>query len=181
MKGDLYVDFAIATFLFLLAFSLVFYYLNSEMNSEIENEKMENARLKIRNLIDALQKETVEKRIIIVEGISQNEFINLSGYDIDVILDENNNRICFDQELKGFVANISGKREFYLYSLNRDIERYTCEITNFNNTLEEKISSPIYESYILETPNYQGEICEEITLLVFSKYGPEEKSFRICT
>jgi len=180
MKGDIYIDFAVATFLFFLVFSAVFYYLNSEINSEITNKKIENAKLKIQNIINSMQKETVEKRIVIVEGISQNEFINLSGYDIDLILDENNNRICFDQNLNGFIANISGRREFYLYSLNRNIDRHTCNISSFNNSLNEKISTPIYEIYFLEVPSHPGEICEERTFLIFSEYGPKEKNSKIC-
>jgi hypothetical protein len=181
MKGDIYMDFAIATFLFILAFSLVFYYYNYELNSKIENEKIENANLKIQNIIGSLPMEEIEKRIIVVEGNSNNEFVNLSGYDIDLILDENNNRICFDQDLKGFIVNISGRKEFYLYSLDKNINKYTCNIVNFNNTLAEEISSPIYESYLLEIPNYSGKICEQRIILVFSEYGPEEKNLRICT
>jgi len=180
MKGDLYIDFAIAMVLFVIAFSGIFYYYNSELNSRIQNEKKENAYLKIQNIFNSLKKEIVEKRIILVGGNSINEFINLSGYDIDLILDTSGKKICFDQNLEGFITNISGESRFYLYSTKKDINKYICTITNFNNTLDKKISTPIYEEFFIDPGNYTGEFCEQRTLLIFSENGPIEKKIKIC-
>jgi hypothetical protein len=161
MKGDFYVDFAIATVLFIMAFSCFFYYYNSELDLRIQEEYKENANLEITHITDSLPKENVEKRIIIVEGYSNNEFVNLSGYDIDLILNEDSERVCFDTNLQGFLANISGKDMFYLYSLARDLNEYNCNVAGMiNNTAIEKISSPVYENYVINIGNYSGDYCE---------------------
>lgn len=180
MKGDLYLDFAVAAALFVLAFSSIFYYYNSEFDLKIQQEKKENSALKIQNIVDSLNREEVEKRIITLSGNSSNEFVNLSGYDIDLILDENGNRKCFDNNLKGFITDVTTEKKFYLYSTEKSIPKYTCNIPNFNNSLTEQISTPIYEQFIAEIGTYQGNYCEQKTLLTFTGYGPEERTAKIC-
>jgi len=64
MKGDLYIDFAVAIFLFVFAFVSIFYYFTSQTDLKIQTEKMQTAKLKIQNLFDSLPRELVEKRII---------------------------------------------------------------------------------------------------------------------
>jgi len=181
MKGDLYIDFAVAIFLFVFAFVLIFYYFTSQTDLKIQTEKMQTAKLKIQNLFDSLPKELVEKRIILVPGSGTNEFINLSNYDIDLILDENNNVICFDKNLKGFVANVSNSK-FYLYSTKADITKKTCEIQNFSDRMEEKISSPIYEEFFINLPktNKTGNYCDIKPILIFSGNGLKKEKIKIC-
>ena len=181
MKGDFYIDFAIATILFILVFSFLFYYYNSEFNLKIQQEKEKSAYLEIQNIFNSLPKKVVEKRIIILSGNSTNEFVNLSGYDIDLILDEANNRICFDPNLNGFITNVSTLKKFYLYSTEQDIDKHTCNILNFNNSLTEKISTPIYEQFIAETGTYRGNYCEQKTILTFSDLGPKQRNLKICS
>jgi len=86
MKGDLYIDFAVAIFLFVFAFVSIFYYIDSEVNLKIQNEKSQIDELKIQKIFNSFPKELVEKRIILVPGSGTNEFINLSNYDIDCLL-----------------------------------------------------------------------------------------------
>jgi len=181
MKGDLYIDFAVAIFLFVFAFVSIFYYIDSEVNLKIQNEKSQIDELKIQKIFNSFPRELVEKRIILVPGSGTNEFINLSNYDIDLILDENNNVICFDKNLKGFVANVSNSK-FYLYSTNADITKKTCEIQNFSDRMEEKISSPIYEEFFINLPktNKTGNYCDIKPILIFSGNGLKKEKIKIC-
>ncbi len=181
MKGDFYIDFAVAAVLFVLAFSSIFFYYNSEFDLKIQDETKETASLKIQNIIDSLERETVEKRIIIINGSSNNEFVNLSGYDIDLILYENENRKCFDPHLEGFITNVTTEKKFYLYSTEKFINKHTCQITNFTNSLSEQISTPIYEEYVERAGTYEGSYCEQKTFLKFTEYGPEELKTKICS
>ena len=181
MKGDLYIDFAVAIFLFVFAFVSIFYYIDSEVNLKIQNEKSQIDELKIQKIFNSFPRELVEKRIILVPGSGTNEFINLSNYDIDLILDENNNVICFDKNLKGFVANVSNSK-FYLYSTKADITKKTCEIQNFSNKIKEKISSPIYEEFFINLPktNKTGNYCDIKPILIFSGNGLKKEKIKIC-
>jgi len=181
MKGDLYIDFAVAIFLFIFAFVSIFYYIESEVNLKIQNEKSQINELKIQKIFNSLPKEHVQKRIILVTGSGTNEFINLSNYDIDLILDEDNNVICFDKNLKGFVANVSNSK-FYLYSTKANITKKTCEIQNFSNRIKEKISSPIYEEFFINLPkiNKTGNYCDIKPILIFSGNGLKKEKIKIC-
>ncbi len=180
MKGDIYIDFAIATSLFVFAFASVFYYFDSEISYKTQNEMLQESELKTEYLFNSIQKEKVLKRIILVSGISTNEFVNLSDYDIDLILDEDNEVICFDSDLDGFIANVSNSR-FYLYSTKTRISRETCEITTFNDALSEEISTPIYEEFFIELPDTAaGDFCNMKTILVLLGNGLEEEVIRIC-
>ena len=181
MKGDIYTDFIVATILFVFAFLSLFYYLNSEfaLKTQYENEQISN--LKIQNIFDSLPRETIEKRIIIARGSSTNEFIDLSGYDVDLVLDENGNNICFDPKLEGFAVNISDNK-FYLYSTKADTKKETCNLYGANNNLNEKISSPIYEEFFVEMPkvNSTGTFCMVKPILIFSGSGIKKESMKIC-
>ena len=180
MKGDIYIDFAIATSLFVFAFASVFYYFDSEISYKIQNELLQDSELKTEYLFNSMQREDILKRIILVSGTSTNEFVNLSDYDIDLILDEDNEIICFDSDLDGFIANVSNSK-FYLYSTKARISKETCEITIFNDFLSEKISTPIYEEFFVELPNPAGgDFCNMKTILVLSGNGLKEESIRIC-
>ncbi len=180
MKGDIYIDFAIATSLFVFAFASVFYYFDSEISYKIQNELLQDSELKTEYLFNSMQREEVLKRVILVSGTSTNEFVNLSDYDIDLILDEDNELICFDSDLEGFIANVSNSK-FYLYSTEARINKETCEITTFNDFFSEKISTPIYEEFFVELPDTAGgDFCNMKTILVLSGNGLKEESLRIC-
>lgn len=181
MKGDLYIDFAVAMALFVFAFVSIFYYLDSQADLKIQSEEMQSSELKIQNIFSSLPREPVEKRIILVNGSATNEFINLSGYDIDLILDEDNNVVCFDPDLKGFVANVSDSK-FYLYSTKTRIDREICEIQNFNDKIDEKISTPVYEEFFTSIPevNKTGKFCNIKPILIFSGEGLKEEKIKIC-
>jgi len=180
MKGDIYVDFAIATSLFIFAFAAIFYYFDSEISHKTQNEMLQESGLKIENLFNSMPREEVFKRIIFVSGTSTNEFVNLSDYEIDLILNEDNEVVCFDPDLNGFIANISNSK-FYLYSTKARINKETCEIRTFNNSLSEKVSTPIYEEFFVELPDaVKGEFCDMKTILVFSGEGLKEEYVKIC-
>ena len=181
MKGDIYTDFIVATILFVFAFLSLFYYLNSEFSLKTQYEKEKSANLEIQNIFDSLPRETVEKRIILANGHSTNEFIDISGYDVDLIIDENGNSICFDLNKKGFAADVSNSR-FYLYSTNAATEKNICDIHGFNNDINEKISSPIYEEFLVDMPkvNSAGAFCAVKHILIFSGFGIKEEEIKIC-
>ncbi len=181
MRGDLYIDFAVAIALFMFAFVSIFYYLDSQADLKIQSEEMQRSELKIQNIFDSLPREQVLKRIILAQGSSTNEFINLSDYDIDLILDEDSDIICFDQNLKGFVANVSDSK-FYLYSIGTNINKETCEIHNFSDGIDEKISTPIYEEFFVDLPkiNQTGKFCNIKPILIFSGEGLREEKIKIC-
>ncbi|RLJ01070.1 MAG: hypothetical protein DRP06_00280 [Candidatus Aenigmatarchaeota archaeon] len=180
MKGDIYIDFAIATSLFVFAFASVFYYFDSEISYKTQNELLQVSELKTEYLFNSMQREEVLKKIIVVSGNSTNEFVNLSDYDIDLILDEDNEVVCFDSDLEGFIANVSNSK-FYLYSTQARINKETCEITAFNDFLSEDISTPIYEEFFVELPDTAGgDFCNMKTILVLSGDGFEEVIIKIC-
>ena len=181
MRGDLYIDFAVAMALFVFAFVSIFYYLDSQADLKIQSEELQVYHLKIQDIFDSLPREQVLKRIILAEGSSTNEFVNLSDYDIDLILDENNDAVCFDPDLEGFVANVSDTK-FYLYSTKTRLNREICEIQNFNDELDEKISTPIYEDFFMELPdvNKTGNFCNTKPILIFSGKGVKKENLKIC-
>lgn len=180
MKGDIYIDFAIATSLFVFAFAAVFYYFDSEVSHKIQNEGLQESELKTEYLFNSMQREEVLKRIILISGTSTNEFVNLSDYDIDLILDENNEIVCFDSDLKGFVANISDSK-FYLYSTKASVGKETCKITTFNDLLSEKVSTPIYKEFFVELPDTAGgDFCNMKTILVLSGDGLKKEPVKMC-
>jgi len=57
MKGDIYVDFAIATSLFIFAFAAIFYYFDSEISHKTQNEMLQESGLKIENLFNSMPRE----------------------------------------------------------------------------------------------------------------------------
>ncbi|MCK4730204.1 MAG: hypothetical protein KAT28_02695 [Candidatus Aenigmarchaeota archaeon] len=180
MKGDIYIDFAIATSLFVFAFAAVFYYFDSEISYKTQNEMLQESELKTEYLFNSMHREKILKRIILVSGTSTNEFVNLSDYDIDLILDEDNEVICFDSDLKGFIANVSNSK-FYLYSTKARIGRETCEITTFNDFLSEEISTPVYGKFFVELPDTAGgDFCNMKTILILSGNGLKDEIIKIC-
>jgi hypothetical protein len=187
MRGNLEVDFAVGTALFIFAFVAAFSYINYEYNSRLSHESDEASRLKIAHLMESLPKQSVEKRIIVAEGYSENEFVNLSEYRIDLVLDEKGGSICFDKGLGGFIADVSGTRTFSLYSVDfagMEIERNLCRInlSAANNNIHEKVSSPVYLELFAQAPsiNSSGSHCDKIPVSYFSGKGIEEKLIDVC-
>lgn len=181
MRGDLYIDFAVAMALFMFAFISIFYYFDSQADLKVQAEEMQTSEIEIRNIFDSLPREKVQKRIILINGSVTNEFVNLSGYDIDLILNEDGDVICFDPDLEGFVANVSDTK-FYLYSIKIKVNKETCEIHNFSDRINEKISTPIYEEFFTDLPkvNQTGKYCDINPILIFSGEGLKEEKIKIC-
>jgi len=184
MKGDLDIDFAIGTTLFIFAFVAAFSYLNYEYSAHLSHETRESSRLKIAQIIEDIPKEQIEKRIVIAEGYSENGFVNLSDYRIDLILDEDGLPICFDKDLRGLAANISGTRTFSIYSAKSPTSRFLCQVV-LNSTsdwIKVTVSSPIYIEAFTNAPlvNSTGSYCEKVPLIYFSGSGFEEKYLNVC-
>lgn len=181
MKGDIYLDFAVAIVLFTFAFVSTFYYFDSQINLKLECENLKISNLKIESLLNNLERYPIEERIILVSGFARNEFVNLSEYDIDLILDESGDNVCFDSKLEGFLTNESyGK--YYLYSVPFTIDRDNCDINSFSDSLVEEISSPIYKTAYLnyEKELINGTFCTYESLPTFSESGFLFEKIKIC-
>ncbi|OYT43441.1 MAG: hypothetical protein B6U88_01050 [Candidatus Aenigmarchaeota archaeon ex4484_56] len=174
MKGDFYFDFSIAVFLFVLTISSLFIIVNSEVKMKKEYELSELAKIKIK-----IPSGSFEKRIIILNGEPHNEFVNLSGYDIDLIVDDEGYSVCFDDNLKGFIAN---KKIYYLYSTPNQINRKLCTIDLYNNSLSEFISGPVYLNitYGKQKDIWDGAHCEIIPY-VYIYDGIQIDRVTVCT
>jgi hypothetical protein len=186
MRGDISLDFAVGSALFIFAFAAAFSYINYEYSSSMGHESDELSKLKIGQVVENLPWQAVEKRIVYLEGNSQNEFVDLSGYKIDLILDERGEPACFDKDLEGFTADVSGTRIFYLYSFSNgskvDPDLCRPKIIALSDNIKEKISSPIYLNALTNMPeiNSSGKYCEKIPVTYFSGKEIEEKYLDIC-
>lgn len=183
LKGDFYVDFAVAVFLFMIAFTSVFSYISSEYSYRQDYERNEAQKMEIDQVIRNLSGAEVEKRLVIASGFSQNEFVNLSGLDTDLVLDEAGEPVCFNKGLEGFVANISGESVFSVFSTKERLSGRAnyCALGSFANRLDELVSSPIYLQVLFEQPaETQGEYCEIRQLSRLSDSGFEKAPVKIC-
>lgn len=186
MRGDLSIDFAVGTALFIFAFVAAYAYINYEYGARMSHEADESSRIRIAAVAENLPRETIEKRIVIAEGKSENEFINLSGYEAKLVLDNNGEPVCFDHNLGGFVANVSGRAEFYIYSASADsdIPVRSCSVNPkaANDWIQEKVSSPVYLSVFTKAPqtNSSGSYCEKLLLNYLSDLGFEEEYLNVC-
>ncbi|MGC9310650.1 MAG: hypothetical protein ACP5E4_02905 [Candidatus Aenigmatarchaeota archaeon] len=182
LRGNINVDFAVAVAMFLFALVSVFAYIGSQYDSRIWLEEELAASLLQGGGAGLPQKVPFEMRIIRVEGYSSGEFVSLSGYDIDLILDEKGEFLCFDGEKEGFVANISGSRTFYLYSTKEAFEKERCIIGEINDRLGEKISSPVYLELFTELPVTETAVgeCEQIPVVYLPRHGFKSGFVKSC-
>lgn len=182
MKGDLYIDFSIAAAMFILVFVSIFYFFDSQSDIKIQNEEMKIAEMKINGIFDSLPMEKFMKRVVYLESGLENEFVGLSGYQADIVLDEDGDSICIDTQKDGFLANTSENRIFYIYSTESVVNRNICQIGSYSNKVDEEISSPVYEYFFTRYPeiNSTGDLCENRKMIILSGEGLEEKDIRIC-
>ncbi|MBN2095240.1 MAG: hypothetical protein JW727_04275 [Candidatus Aenigmarchaeota archaeon] len=181
-RGNINLDFAVGISLFMLAFFSSFAYLNQEYMERLSNERQMQADSELENALAAVPKALFEKRVILVEGYSENELVVLPGYGADLVLDSSGKPVCYDERLEGFVANISGRAEFYAYLTSDYFVHDFCTAGPFYNRLEEKISSPIYLEALTSVPRFEGrgETCSRRVVSVLTSDGFEEAVAEFC-
>jgi hypothetical protein len=184
-RGNINVDFAVGVALFLFALTSAFIYIHSEQGRAIDSQNIQANALTIENALLSIEKVDFEKRIIAVEGYSNSEYINISGLGAVLILDGEGNSICFDEDAGGFVADISGYEEFYIYSSSFSkgkINRNICPLESYSDRLLEKVSSPIYLRLIAGRPDLmnQGNFCEKRLLSYIEGDGIRGEFFEVC-
>lgn len=166
LGGNINVDFAVGLFLFLLAFTSVFAYLNSVSATKVSSEGLETSHLEAKLAFENLPWVDFEKSLVYVSGHSSLEFVNLSGYDVDLVVDSEGDALCYDSELGGFVANITGTEVFWVYSTGEFFHKNPCELGEYSDRLDERITSPIYERLLIGKPDNEsaGDYCEKFPI-----------------